>query len=95
MEHEIAIESSLKEKRKFKPDPAFARKANVPGLPMTLVTTVTPTITPATIQSISRLGTPLLGNSAESNTTWISSGFTTPSPADTRINNPTTVTGTE
>ncbi len=31
MEHEIAIESSLKEKRKFKPDPAFARKANVPG----------------------------------------------------------------
>ncbi len=31
MEHEIAIESSLREKRKFKPDPAFARKANVPG----------------------------------------------------------------
>jgi acetyl-CoA synthetase len=31
MEHQIAIESSLREKRRFKPDPAFARKANVPG----------------------------------------------------------------
>ena len=31
MAHEIAIESSLKERRKFKPDPAFARRANVPG----------------------------------------------------------------
>jgi acetyl-CoA synthetase len=29
---EIAIESILKEKRRFKPDPAFARKANVPGV---------------------------------------------------------------
>ena len=31
MEHEIAIESVLKEKRRFKPDPKFARRANVPG----------------------------------------------------------------
>ena len=31
MPHEIAIESTLKERRRFKPDPAFARKANVPG----------------------------------------------------------------
>jgi acetyl-CoA synthetase len=31
MAHEIAIESTLKERRKFKPDPAFSRKANVPG----------------------------------------------------------------
>ena len=31
MTHEIAIESVLKEKRLFEPDPAFARQANVPG----------------------------------------------------------------
>jgi acetyl-CoA synthetase len=31
VEHEIAIESVLKERRKFKPDPAFARAANVRG----------------------------------------------------------------
>ena len=32
MADEIAIESILKEKRQFKPDPAFARNANVPGV---------------------------------------------------------------
>ncbi len=31
MADEITIESVLKEKRRFKPDPAFARQANVPG----------------------------------------------------------------
>ena len=31
MTHEIAIESVLKEKRKFKPDPSFVRQANVRG----------------------------------------------------------------
>ncbi len=31
MGDQIAIESTLKERRKFKPDPAFARRANVPG----------------------------------------------------------------
>ena len=31
MADEIAIESILKEKRVFKPDPAFAKRANVPG----------------------------------------------------------------
>ena len=31
MTHQIAIESVLREKRLFEPDPAFARRANVPG----------------------------------------------------------------
>ena len=31
MADEIAIESSLREKRRFKPDPAWARRANLPG----------------------------------------------------------------
>jgi len=30
-DHDIAIESILKEKRRFKPDPAFVRKANIRG----------------------------------------------------------------
>ena len=51
-----------------------------------------PAITPAKTHSKVRSGLPLLGKRAESNTTRISSGFTTPIPAVTRMSRPTIVT---
>ncbi len=65
---------------------------NVWTIPRPPVTTVMPAITPARIQSRSRSGVPAAGNSAESKTTRINTGLTTPSPAVTKMSRPTAAT---
>ena len=61
-------------------------------MPRPPVTTVTVTMTPAMIQSRFRSGVPLSGNSAESNTVRMRTGFTTPRPAVTKMRAPTAET---
>ena len=61
-------------------------------MPRPPVATVIPAITPTSSQSRSRSGVPDGENSAESNTTRMSNGFTTPSPAVTKMSAPTTDT---
>ncbi len=61
-------------------------------VPRPPVTTVAPAITPARIHSKGRSGTPDGGNRAESNTSFINRGLTTPSPAVTMMSSVTPAT---